>query len=168
MGKVDMSCERSIRAGALAAALSVGGTAPTSAHKPVAPIEIRLVRIVNQRRDPFQLKRMRVEVTPRVDAPRLEVEVTLPAGVVLVRGELRWSCVARARQEESRDLVLKAPTQGERQLVATARLVAPRALPRSRTASYTFNARVVPGRAEGPLSMPVPKPRPGRASRRTE
>jgi hypothetical protein len=138
------------------------------ARKVVAPVEVSIALQPAQRRDPAGLRRLRVAVTPRVNAPRLEVAVTLPAGITLLKGDARWTAGARAREVQWRDLVLKVPTRGERRIVATARLVAPGSLPRSRTASYTFNARVEVDRPAGALSMPLPTTTPGRSLSRPE
>jgi hypothetical protein len=136
------------------------------AGKLVAPVEIELGLLVPQRKDPPGLRRLRVEVTPRVDAPRVEVTVALPAGVTLVQGETRWAARARAGQAERRDLALEVPAKGEQRIVATARLVAPSAPPKSRTASYTFNALAEPRHPTGSIRMPLPTPTPGRTIRR--
>jgi hypothetical protein len=114
--------------------------------KPLAPLEIRMTPLPRDKKDAVGQRRLQVSVTPRVDAPRLEVTVTLPAGVSLVRGETRWQAPARARVAQSRELMLNVPAAGEQRVVATARLVFPTSPPMARAVGYTFNAKAEPGR----------------------
>jgi hypothetical protein len=140
---------------------------PHPTHKLVAPVEIEFTAGARRKGDTAGTRRLRVEVTPRVDATRVEVVVTLPAGVSLVKGPTRWAAPARARQALTRDLVLKVPATGERRVVATARLLTPRGLPKTRTASFAFNARIHPADPAGLPTTPIPSA-PGRTIRRSE
>jgi hypothetical protein len=116
------------------------------AGKPLAPVEIRMTPLPRNKKDAEGQRRLRVSITPRVDAPRLEVTVTLPAGVSLVRGETRWQAPARARVAQTRELMLNVPAAGEQRVVATARLVFPRSPPMARAVGYTLNAKAESGR----------------------
>jgi hypothetical protein len=139
-----------------------GASTPAAAQAPVArtgklvaPIEIELLPLARRKGDGSGQRRFRVRVTPRVDAPRLEVKVTLPSGVALVRGETRWQGPARAQVAQARDLTVKVPSTGERRLVVVARLLSPRALPQTRTAGFPLNARTEAPRSLDPLKEPV-------------
>jgi hypothetical protein len=116
--------------------------------KPQAPVQVELTALPREKKDAEAQRRLRVSVTPRIDAPRLEVSVTLPPGVSLVRGETHWQAPARARVTQKRDLLLDVPKTGEQRVVATARVLFPQSLPMSRAASYTFNAPHASGRPE--------------------
>lgn len=144
-----------------------GGATLHHVSKLVAPLEIAFEPLPRRQGDVPGVRRLRIQVTPQVDAPRMDVRVTLPAGVTLLEGERRWSRPARARQAESRELALKVPPSGERRIVVTARLLAPRTLPKTRTASYTYNAAGAGGRPGTTVTTPLPAA-PGRAIRRAE
>jgi hypothetical protein len=116
--------------------------------KPLAPLQIEMTPLPREKKDAEGQRRLRVSVTPRVDAPRLEVTVTLPPGVSVVRGEMRWQAPARARVAQKRELLLSVPASGEQRVVATARIVFPKSPPMSRAAGYTFNPKAEPGRPE--------------------
>jgi hypothetical protein len=135
--------------------------------KLVAPLEIAFEPLPRRKGDGPEVRRLRLEVAPQVDAPRMEVAVTLPAGVTLLEGERGWSRPARARQAQSRELVLRVPSSEERRVVVTARLLAPRTLPRTRSASYTFNATGPGGRPAAAVTTPLPAAS-GRTIRRAE
>jgi hypothetical protein len=122
--------------------------------KPVAPLQIEMTALPREKKDAEGQRRLRVSVTPRVDAPRLEVNVTLPAGVSLVRGETRWQAPARARVAQSRDLLLTVPATGEQRVLATARILFPKSPPMSRAAGYSFNAKEEPGQPEAGSAPP--------------
>jgi hypothetical protein len=115
---------------------------------PMAPLEIELTPLPRQKRDPKGEQRLRVQVTPLVDAVWLEVELSLPPGVTLLQGETQWRVPARARRTQTRELHLKVPGSGERRVVATAQLLFRRSLPMGCATSYTFHENVV-GRGRG-------------------
>jgi hypothetical protein len=131
---------------------ATGGSADAAparhAGKPLAPLEIRMTPLPRDKKDAEGQRRLRVSVTPRVDAPRLEVTVTLPAGVSLVRGETRWQAPARARVAQTHELMLNVPATGEQRVVASARLVFPNSPPMARAVGYTFNAKAEAGRPD--------------------
>lgn len=130
------------------------------AGKPLAPLEIRMTLLPREKKDAEGQRRLHVSVTPRVNAPRLEVAVTLPAGVSLVRGETRWQAPARARVAQTRELMFNVPAIGEQRVVATARLVFANSPPMARAVGYTFNAKAEPGRpgSETAPSTPLKDP----------
>lgn len=132
------------------------GTPSPPPRKLVAPVEIEFLPAPRQKGNGRHHHRLRVRLTPHVDAPRLEVQLTLPQGVALVRGETRWQVPARTRVPQTRELLLKVPPTGQRRIVVTARLAPPGALPQTRTASYLYNAARDPAAACGPRNDPLP------------
>jgi hypothetical protein len=124
--------------------------------KPLAPVQIELTALPRDKKDSEGQQRLRVSVVPRIDAPRLEVSLTLPPGVRLVHGETRWQAPAHARVAQARDLVLDVPKTGAQRVVAVARILLPKSLPLSRAASYTFNAPAEPARPETGTAPPPP------------
>jgi hypothetical protein len=134
------------------------GSAATSA-KVIAPIEIAILPLAARKKDREGERRLEVKVTPRVNAPKLDVTVALPRNVTLGTGELAWGGPAKAGVAQRRELLLKVPRQGEQRVVVTARMVPRPGLRMTRAASFVFNARPEKATPEGALKQPGSIPR---------
>jgi hypothetical protein len=122
----------------------------------VAPVLVEMTPLGRRREDERGERRLRVRVTPLVNATWLVVTLNLPAGVTLAWGEIHWQAPARARVAQTRELLLKVPATGEQRVVATARLVFRGSLPMAYATSYAFNEKVETARPEARADRSTP------------
>jgi hypothetical protein len=129
-----------------------------------APLQVDMEPLPQRKGDARGQRRLRLRVTPSVDAAGLEVKLVLPPEVRLAQGEVRWQAPARANVTQTRELLFMVPNTGEQRVVATARLVFQRSLPMARTVAYRFNPTAAPRRPKGELQEPEVVPMVGKGA----